>query len=253
MDKLVAVVFQDEKAAYEGVRAFSEMNAEGSLDVAAVCMVTKAPDSTISSREVSDDDFPIRTLAGTGVGALVGVLAGPVGVGAAAAIGAFAGMIADLYSFSVDADFVSDVGTALTPGKSAVIAEVGEEWVTPLDTRMEEIGGVVYRTLKSAVREDQLKHQAQAARAHLAQLKIEFAQARADHKGKLQARIENLSQRIDAKLARAQARSQQVTREYEAKLKALQQKADKETGDARAAVEARIAKLRKDYQSGVHA
>jgi len=44
-----------------------------------------------------------------------------------------------------------------------------------------------------------------------------------------------------------------VTREYEAKLKALQQKADKESGDARTAVEARIAKLRKDYQSGVHA
>ena len=257
MNKLVAVVFRDEATAYQGVRAFAEMNSEGSVDVAAVCVVTKAPDGTVSSREVTDYDFPVRTLVGTSIGALAGVLAGPVGAAAGAAAGAtvggFAGMVGDLYSYGVDADFVSDVETALTPGKCAVVAELEEEWVTPLDTRMEALGGVVYRTLKSTVREDQSKREAASAREDLAQLKIEAAQARADRKAKLQARIENLSKRIDAKLARAQARSQQDTRDFEAKVKALQQKADKQKGDAKAAVEARIAKLRQDYQSQAHA
>ena len=253
MNKLVAVVFRDEAAASQGVRAFAELNNEGSVDVAAVCMVTKAPDGKVSSREVTDYDFPIRTLAGTSVGALAGALGGPVGLGAGLVVGAFAGMIGDLYSYSVDAEFVSDVEAALTAGKCAVVAEVEEEWVTPLDTRMEALGGVVYRTLKSTAREDQSKRAAAAAREDLAQLKIEHAQARADRKAKLQARIENLSKRIAAKLARAQARSQQATSEYEAKLKALQQKAEKQKGDARAAVEARIAKLRQDYQSQAHA
>jgi len=248
MNKLVAVVFRDEATAYQGVRAFAEMNNEGSVDVANVCVVTKTPDGTLSTREMTDYDFPIRTLGGTTVGALAGLLAGPVGAGVGAAVGALAGMVGDLYSYGIDADFVSDVSTALTPGKSALIAEVEEEWVTPLDTRMEALGGVVYRTLKSTVREDQSKREAEAAREDLAQLKIEHAQARADRKAKLQARIENLSKRIEAKLARAQARSQQDTRDYEAKVKALQQKADKQKGDARAAVEARIQRLRQDYQ-----
>jgi len=248
MNKLVAVVFRDEATAYQGVRTFAEMNSEGSIDVAAVCVVTKAPDGTVSNREIHDYDFPVRTLAGTGLGALAGVLAGPVGAAAGAALGAYAGMIGDLFSYGVDADFVSDVETALTPGKCAVVAEVEEEWVTPLDTRMEALGGAVYRTLKSTVREEQAKREAAAAREDLAQLKIEATQARADRKAKLQARIENLSKRIDAKLARAQARAQQDTRDYEAKVKALQQKAAKQKGDAKAAVEARIAKLREDYQ-----
>jgi len=264
MNKLVAVVFRDEATAYQGVRAFAEMNNEGSLDVAAVCVVTKAPDGRVSSREVTDYDFPVRTLIGTSVGALAGILAGPVGAAAGAAaggavgagvgasVGALAGMVGDLYSYGVDADFVSDVETALTPAKCAVVAEVEEEWVTPLDTRMEALGGVVYRTLKSTVREDQSKRETAAAREDLAQLKIEAAQARADRKANLQARIENLSKRIDAKLARAQTRLQQDTRDYEAKVKALQQKAAKQKGDAKAAVEARIAKLRQDYQSQAH-
>jgi uncharacterized membrane protein len=67
MDKLVAVVFRDEKGAYEGVHALAEMNTEGSLDVAQVCVIKKEPDGTISTKEVSDD-FPIRTLAGTAIG-----------------------------------------------------------------------------------------------------------------------------------------------------------------------------------------
>lgn len=77
------------------------------------------------------------------------------------------------------------------------------------------------------------------------QRQIEHGKARADRKAKLQAQIERRSQRIDAKLARAQ----EVTRKYEARLQALQQKADKEKGDTKAALDARIAKLRSDYQS----
>jgi len=252
MDKFVTVVFGDEKAAYAGVRAFAEMNAEGSLDVAQVCVIKKEPNGTVSTKEVADD-FPIRTLAGTALGSLAGILAGPVGLAVGATSGAYAGMIGDLYNVGVDEEFVSDVGTALTPGKCAVIAEVDEEWVTPLDTRMESLGGVVYRALKADVREDQRKREVAAAKAELEQLKIEHAKAQADRKAKLQAQIEKLNKRIEAKLARSQDQAQQATRQFEARVKALQDRAEKEKGSAKAAVEARIAKLRKDYQGQLHA
>ena len=250
MDKLVAVVFGDEKAAYAGVRAFAEMNTEGSVDVAQVCVIKKEPNGTISTKEV--DDFPIRTLAGTALGSMAGVLAGPAGLAVGASGGAFAGMIGDLYNVGVDEDFISDVGIALTPGKCAVIAEVEEEWVTPLDTRMESLGGVVYRALKADVREDQRKREIDSAKADLEQLKIEHAKAQADRKAKLQAQIEKINKRIDAKLARSQEEAQQAKRQLDARVKALQDKAEKQKGAAKAAVEARITKLRNDYQSRVH-
>ena len=258
MDELIAVVFDDEKAAYEGVHALAEMNAEGSLEVTQVCVTKKDSDGNLSTTAVSDD-FPIRTLTGTVLGAVVGVLTGPVGMaagaaaGAAAGIGAavgagtglIAGMIGDSHSATLDGDFVSDVATALTPGKCAVIAEVQEEWITPLDGRMEALGGMVFRTLKSYLQEDRWKGHIAAAKAQLEQLEIEHAKAQASRKAQLQAQIENLSNRVDAMLARAQARSKQATR----KLQALEEKSEKEKGDAKAAAEARIAQLRDGYQS----
>lgn len=251
MDKLVAVVFNDEKVAYQGTRALAEMNTEGSVDVGAVCVIKKEADGKVSTKQV-EGDFPMATLAGTAVGAVIGVLGGPVGMAAGAAVGAWAGMIGDLYNEGVDVDFVSDVAAALTPGKCAVLAEVEEEWITPLDTRMEALGGVVYRTYKSTVEKDHWQRDAAAARAELDQLKAEHARARADRKAKLQAQIDRLSKRVEAKLQRAQAHAQQTARDFQAKVRALQQKADKEKGDAKAALESRIAKLRSDYQHRAH-
>jgi uncharacterized membrane protein len=252
MDKLVAVIFGDEKTAYAGSRALSEMNAEGSIEVAGMCVIKKEADGTVSTKQIAED-FPFRTLAGTALGSLVGVLGGPAGLAAGTIVGAWAGMFGDLYSAGVDAEFVADVSSAMTPGKCAVLAELEEEWVTPLDTRMESLGGVVYRTLKSTVREEQWKREHAAAKAELDQLKAEFAQARADRKAKLQAQIDKLSKRFDTKLQNAQARAKQISLQYQAKVQALQQRAEKEQGQAKAAVEARIAKLRSDYQSRAHA
>jgi len=249
MEKLVAVVFSNEKAAYEGVRVLSDMNAAGSIDVPVMYLLKKESESGASTKEVADDYAPARTVAGTALGALVGALGGPVGAAAGAGVGAVAGLIWDLYSIGVDQDFFCDVATALAPGKCAVVAEVDEEWVGPLDTLMEDLGGVVYRTPKPTVQKEHWRRETANAKTQLELLKTELAQARLDRKAKLQTQLEKLRERIDAKLARAQARSQQARREYEAKVKRLQQKADKAKGDVRAAVEARIAELRKDYPS----
>ena len=252
MDKMLAVVFNDEKAAYEGTRALSELNAQGSIEVDALAVIKKNADGTVSTKQV-DGDFPIRTFAGTAIGAVIGVLAGPVGVAAGGAVGAWAGVIGDLYAAGVDDDFVSDVSTALTPGKCAVVAEVEEEWVTPIDTSMEPLGGVVYRTPRATAEEDQWKRETAAAKAQLEQLKTEQAQASADRKATLQAQIDAVSKRVNAKVERAKARSQQTTRDFQARVQALQQRADKEEGDTKAAFEARIAKLRADYQNRAQA
>jgi uncharacterized membrane protein len=249
MDEMVAVVFRDEKAAYDGVSALWDLNSGSTLDVLTVGLIKKESDGTVSTMKMSGAEFPVATAAGTGLGAVIGALAGPAGLVAGGIVGAWAGLIGDLYGAGIDAEFVSDVSAALTPGKWAVVAEVEEEWVTPLDMRMEALGGVVYRTPRSVLRADQWKQERSADKEQLEQLKIEHAKALADRKAKLQAQIEKLSQRIDAKLARAQARAKEVTREYEARLQALEQKAAKEQGDAKAALQARLVKLRSDYQS----
>ena len=59
------------------------------------------------------------------------------------------GLLGDVYTAAVEEDFLTEVSTELTASKCALLAEVDEDWVTPVDTRMEALGGVVRRKLKS--------------------------------------------------------------------------------------------------------
>ena len=150
-----------------------------------------------------------------------------------------AGSIGDLNVAGVDAEFLDDITATLTPGKCAVIADVSEEWVTPVDTRMEALGGAVVRTARKSVEDDQRARDVAELRAEIDQLKAEHARARADRKAKLQAKIDKLNTKLQAKLDQAKQRSEQIKSETEAKVKALQKKAEKAQGDIKATLDAR--------------
>jgi uncharacterized membrane protein len=247
MERMLVVVFNDESKAYEGSRALSQLDGEGSIAIHAESVIRKNADGTATVRQ-AEGDFPIRTIGGTALGGLVGLLGGPVGLSLGAAAGAMAGSIGDLYTAGVDADFLDDVSAALAPGKCAVVAEISEEWVTPVDTRMEALSGVVFRTAKQNVEDDQTARDVAAIREEIEQLKAEHAQARADRKAKLQAKIDNLNAKLQHKLDQAKQRSERIKSETETKVPALQRKAAKLQGDAKAAINARVARIREEYE-----
>ncbi|MGH9679011.1 MAG: hypothetical protein ACRD4Y_03600, partial [Candidatus Acidiferrales bacterium] len=134
------------------------------------------------------------------------------------------------------------------PGKCAVVADVSEEWVTPVDSRIEALGGVVFRSLKSTVEDDQRARDVAELKEDIAQLKAELAQARADRKAKLQAKIDALNAKLQEKLDQARQRSEQIKAETDAKVQALQTRATKAQGDAKAAFDTRVAQIRQEYE-----
>ena len=247
MDKMLAVVFESESAAYKGVEALADLNLDGSVFIYAEAVVTKNANGTVSTKR-ADGEFPLRTFGGTALGSVIGLLAGPIGAGIGAAAGALAGVIGDVYTSRVDADFLAEVSAALTPGKCAVVANISEEWVTPVDTKMEAIGGVVFRTPTVIAEDDHWSREAAAMRTELDQLKAEHAKAHAERKLKLQAQIDRLTERRARKLAEREAHSQRSKEELEAKVAALEAKVAKEKGDVKAAFQARIKGLQKLYQ-----
>lgn len=249
MERMLAVIFDDEKRAYEGSRALSRLDLEGDISVFAEAVISKSADGKLSVKQV-DGDFPIRTLGGTAIGSLLGLLGGPIGFGIGAAAGTFAGAMADIHVSGVDGEFLDDVSKSLKPGKYAVVADVSEDWVTPVDTRMEAIGGTVYRAARSAVAHDQMAREEAGMRAELASLKAEQAKAQADRKKRLQSRIEQLEAKLQARLQRDQQQREGLKHETESKLKAVQQQAAKAQGDAKVALEARVAELRRNYELG---
>jgi len=247
MERMLVIVFNDEPTAYEGSHALNQLDADGSIAIHAESVIKKNADGTITIKQ-SEDEFPIRTVGGTAIGSLIGLLGGPAGSAVGAVAGFLAGSIADLHVAGVDAEFVDDVAATLTPGKCAVLAEVSEEWVTPVDTRMEALGGTVLRTAKRTVEDDQRARDVAALRAEIDQLKAEQARARGERKAKFQAKIDKLNARLEAKLDEARQRSEQIKSETEAKVQALQKKAEKTQGDMKATFDARLKRIRDDYE-----
>ncbi len=203
MERMLVVIFDSEKKAYEGASALRRLEAEGSITVYAGAVVVKNADGTTATKQVDDMDA-FGSLLGTSVGALIGLLGGPLGFAVGATSGFTLGALSDLSETRVGDDFVEDVARSLTAPKVAVIAEVDEEWTTPVDTRMEELGGVVIRRALWEVKEQMHKERVAAMQADLAQLKAEIKAASAERKAKLEARADRLQTKIDDQQKRAQ-------------------------------------------------
>jgi hypothetical protein len=161
------------------------------------------------------------------------------------------GSIIDLNDAGVTEEFVSDIETALTPGKFAVVADIVEEWMTPLDTRMESIGGVLFRRPRKLVKTSLDDRDAAANQAEMDQLKAERAQAKADRLEKIDARIDHLRSKLESAIERRRVKMRLREQQREAKIQALQAKADQAQGEIRQRQEARIAELRADYAEKV--
>ncbi len=117
MDRMLVVVFDTEAKAYEGNRALSSMENEGSISVYASAVIAKNADGTATVR-TTDDAMPVGTLVGTPLGSLIGLLGGPTGLAIGAALGLLAGGTADLHNARIGDDFIDDVKKDLLPNSS---------------------------------------------------------------------------------------------------------------------------------------
>jgi len=246
MSKFIVVVLPDETKAYEAKRALKELDAEGSLTLYATAVVAKDAEGSVSVKQAADGG-PLGTAVGALAGGLIGLLGGPaVGVAGLAA-GGILGSWRDLYNLGVSTSFVEEVCQELVPGRTALVAEVDEGWVTPLDTRIDALGGVVLREQRAAVQDEIALSEANARRAELARLRVEYARAKKETQAKLKARVDAARARFEAAAAQAQARIDQLQKEAEEQLRALQEQAAEARADAKERIDERISELRAEH------
>jgi uncharacterized membrane protein len=248
MSKFVVVILPNETSAYEGVRAFKSLHAENSLTVYSMAVVAKDNDGKILVRETDEIGAPNFAL-GALLGGLIGVFGGPVGIIAGVAGGALIGSMGDLFNLGLSAGFVEKVSTELAPGKTAVIAEIEEAWQTPLDTRMEELGGVVLRNWRSDFEDEQIALEITAARDSYEHLKEEYAHAADDTKTKLKAKVSEAKTQFENMETRAKTRVKALDQDFKEKVAVL----EKQMGDAEASAKEKIIKqtsaLKADYKT----
>jgi uncharacterized membrane protein len=224
MERMLVVVFDSETQAYEGSAALHQLEQEGNLSIYAGAVVAKNADGTTGIRQ-AEDFGPFGTLLGTSVGSLIGLIGGPVGVAVGAVSGLALGSLFDLDNVRVGEDFIDEVAASLTPTKVAVIAEVDEEWTTPVDTRMEALGGKVFRRALWEVEDTVRDKDVAAMKAELAQLKAEVAEARAERRARLEAKIDQLQAKLDAKLKKAKEHREAFAERQSSKREVLRKNA----------------------------
>ena len=247
MDKMIVTIFNDEASAYQGVKALTELDVEGSLTLYASAVITKDAKGAVSIKQ-SADDGPLGTVLGMATGTLIGLLGGPVGLALGAATGTLAGSLYDIAQLGISDDFLAEVSRHLSPGKTAVIAEIDEEWVTPLDTRMEPLGGIVLRRARAEFIDAQIEREIATDKAEIAKLKAEYNQVAGDAKAKLKARLDAAQGRLEARRHLLEKKLDSVKREAEAKINSLQRQATRTKAEAKARLENRVAEERANHK-----
>ena len=165
MDNYVAIIFDSDTKAYEGLHALWKLDADGDVTVHGAAVIHRDAAGMIDVA-TKETDPGIRTALGIGIGVLLGALAGPIGaaagkviatgtaMGVGAAAGGAAGLTADAVKSDEHTQAATETGFVLPRGKSAVVAEVSEDWTTPIDTLAQRYGGTVYRRAKGDIRKD---------------------------------------------------------------------------------------------------
>jgi uncharacterized membrane protein len=250
MDKMIVTVFKDERSAYEGLSALRELHEEGSLTLYASTVIFKDANGVISVKQAADEG-PFGTFAGLATGSLIGLLGGPVGVAVGAAAGTLTGSLFDLARVGVSDDFLTEVYLNLVPNKWAVVAEVDETWVTPLDTRMNATGGVVFRRGRGEFIDVQIEREIAADKAEFDRLETEYKQAVGEAKTKLKVKVDAARKRYEDRRELLLKRIEEIEREGEAKIKLLQEQVAKTTDQAKANLEKRVAEERAKHTTRV--
>lgn len=248
MNKMLVAIFDDESTAYEGLSALTDLHNRGDITLYAAAVISKDSSGRINVERAADEG-PIGTALGTLTGSLVGLLGGPVGVVAGAAAGGLTGNLYDLNKSGVDVEFVDDVAEVLLPGRVAVIADIEETWTTPVNTKIHQLGGLVFRRERSQVVEDQLARESAAFNAELDQLDAELAQASAENKAAVKEQIDAVKKKIETTRAKSKARIEQLKTETDAKVSSLKEQIKKGTSEQKANIEKNMADLKADLEA----
>lgn len=247
MDKILVVMFDDERKAYDGSTALQKLQEEGSINLYAKAVIARDASGKVEVKQAGDVG-PIGTAVGLFTGSMIGLLGGPIGLAIGAYAGTVGGLVYDMANLGIGEDFLFDIEKSLLPGNAAVVAEVWEEWTLPVDTQMEALGGVVFRRMRGEIVDAQIERDVTVLKTELAELEAELKHVNGEAKAKLQGKVDATKTKLQAMQDSIQARIETSKQEMEAKTKSLQEQAAKAQGERKAKLEKRSAELKADHK-----
>lgn len=151
MENVIALTFGDDEHARDAVRALQSLHRSGDIRLEAVAIVERLQDGRAIVREHAESSQLRGTAGGGIVGAVVGLLTGPVGLLVGEASGAVVGSLVDLADAESSEDLLRWLGRAVPRGHVGAIAVVAESTPVAVDALASERGAVPLRRPRAAV------------------------------------------------------------------------------------------------------
>lgn len=149
--ELIVAAFTEENAADEALKQLKQAKREGLIAIDNAAVIRRDEKNKLHIKEVHDMGGGKGAALGGALGLAVGLLAGPVGLAVGA--GALIGGIAAKYRDSGFSDKrLKEIGDALKPGTSAIVAVIEHVWVDEVEAMMAEAGAdVMTQALKAEI------------------------------------------------------------------------------------------------------
>lgn len=248
MNKMLIAVFDTETAAEAGLQALHKLHAAGDITLYASGVLVRDAQGALSVRK-SLDVSPLGAATGLAVGSLIGLLGGPVGVAVGAVTGTVAGAVRDFWAAGVGLDFIESAALHLLPGKVALVAEVEEEWVIPVDAALQAVGGHVFRRTRTEVAEAQYDHDIAAFKSEIKELQSEASHANGLAKTQLQSKLGTAKASLDGAVQRAKLRVEALKHEAGTKAESLKLQMGQTEGAVKTRIEDRMKRVRSAYHA----
>lgn len=243
MNKMLVTIFDNEQAADGGLQALRILHAAGEITLYAAGVMAEDEQGGFSVRKFLDP-APFGAVTGLAVGSLIGLLGGPAGTVAGAVSGTMVGAVRDFWTAGVGVDFIEEAGKHLQPGKVALVAELEEEWITPVDVAMEAAGGHVHRRIRTELAEAQFVRDIAAFKAEIKNLESEASHAAGEANTRLQAKLGSAKTGLEGAAQRARHRVDQLKQEADAKADSLKVQMEQVKDDVKARIEERVRRVR---------
>ena len=193
---VLVIRFPETSKAYQALSVLKQADADGRIELRAAAIVERTPEGRLRTTEGADNVGLEGTAAGGLIGMLVGILGGPLGMLLGWGTGALAGGVLDLTRVEKGEDALTTLGSAISPGSTAVIADVAEPAVEVVDGEIAKLlGEVTRRPVDDVMAELEAAEEAAAAAAKEArrtmreQRKAEVSEKFSERVGKLKERL----------------------------------------------------------------
>ncbi|HEY7357880.1 MAG TPA: DUF1269 domain-containing protein [Ktedonobacterales bacterium] len=140
--QVIVAAFQQENGAEDALHDLKEAKKEHVIAIENAAIIRRDVGGKLHVKEMKDIGGGKGAAIGGVVGAVVGLLAGPLvlAAGAGALVG---GLAAKLRDSGFPNERLKQLGDALTPGTSALVAVIDHTWVREVQERLERFGADV--------------------------------------------------------------------------------------------------------------